>query len=673
MNGKTPRRAANACQRCRARKVRCSGMHPCDKCQQRRLECHFQEDKKIAVSEELFLSMKRKLDEFQRQSSPASAKRLRASEQSSESAAHSRPSETRFESNLLVAPRYLKNTGRQRAWLCLGPTSTWSFSRRVLSIIRDRLNPDNTSPIPLAVDGDAYQLHWDQARANDPPDLSGLPSLEYAIYMLKTVQFHLNPLWHLIDEDEFVRNLHEFYSNAPVKAIEARIWYVQFLVVLAFGEAILTPVRTGTNLSSWTRFFTRAMALLPDITALWHDPILAVELLALVALYFHSIDLRDSAYCYIGHAMRIALVEGFHRALPVEQLGERHVERCNKIWWTVYILDRKFSALIGAPNAVNDEDMTATPWDIRICSQEAAAVSLHVKISQVISRALNTVYAVDGKLGGIFLGRVRSVLHEMTGFTRQLEEVFAHRFHSSVETLSGVATRLKLACHQCIIVTVRPLVLSLLWERLACFNDDETLGQLSSPVRTLIHACVESATKSLRLLIALREHNILESFLPFDLENAFSASFILTLVAAILPAALPDQTYRDMGFSVLDEMIARGSRVAQLRKSEIELLEDLARPLRQAQEQPPAHGEGAQQQQHLHLATPLRSSSNPSPFVEMLDHPVPSSANSVPDEEMLFDWRYFGLSLNQMLSAANELNASTTGDELQDLWLWSDQ
>ena len=42
------------------------------------------------------------------------------------------------------------------------------------------------------------------------------------------------------------------------------------------------------------------MSLLPDITGLWKDPILAIEVLALIALYFHSVDMRDSAYCYVS-------------------------------------------------------------------------------------------------------------------------------------------------------------------------------------------------------------------------------------------------------------------------------------------------------------------------------------------------------------------------------------
>lgn len=172
-----------------------------------------------------------------------------------------------------------------------------------MSIIQSRVHPTSTRPIPLAVDGDAYQLYWGHASSDEPPDISGLPSIDYALYMLSTVKFHLSPLYRLFDEKEFLHNLYEFYDNAPRKVQGSRLWYVQFLVILAFGEAFLTPVRNATNTSGWTRYFTRALSLLPDITGLWRDPMLAIEVLTLIGLYFQSVDMRDTAYCYVSHAV----------------------------------------------------------------------------------------------------------------------------------------------------------------------------------------------------------------------------------------------------------------------------------------------------------------------------------------------------------------------------------
>jgi hypothetical protein len=62
---------------------------------------------------------------------------------------------------------------------------------------------------------------------------------------------------------------------------------------------------------------------------------------------------------------------------------------------------------------------------------------------------------------------------------------------------------------QCIIVTARPLILSLLWERLSCFQEGDVFRSLSSPVRTLIQACIDSALRSLKILTALRDQNLL--------------------------------------------------------------------------------------------------------------------------------------------------------------------
>ncbi|KAF9885860.1 hypothetical protein FE257_012332 [Aspergillus nanangensis] len=577
----------------------------------------------------------------------------------------------RFASNPLVSPSYLKNSGRRRTWLFLGPTSTWSFSRRVLNIIQTRLNPNHPKPIPLAVDGDAYQLHWRQASSEETPDVTGLPSLEHALYIMNTVQFHFGHLYRLFDEDEFVHNLYEFYEDAEAKVRTSRLWYVQFLVILAFGDAFLAPVRKASNTAGWTKYFSRAMSLLPDITGLWQEPILAIELLALIGLYFHSVDMRDTAYCYIGHAMRMALVEGFYRALPVEQLGQKLVDRCSNIWWTVYILDRKFAYLIGSPNSVSDDEMTTVLWDPRTSSKKEAALSLNVKIAQVIT----PVYNPDGKLGGLFLRKLRSVVHEMTDLSQELEVVFAHRFSDSVDALSGVTTRLTLSCHLCIIVTTRPLVLSLLWERLNCLEEGDTFRTLSSPVQTILQAAIDSAVKSLKILIALRDQNLLETFLPFDLENLFSSFFILSLISAAIPDIPLDPSYREMGFSLLEDMIVRGNCVAQLRKSEVELLEELVRPLVRPEVHQTAaddHAGGLQPIQLLNDEHVSEGGQNPLPQLGV-------EINSAADEDLQFDWRDFGLSLDHMLSVTDQLNTNSLildaeREELQtDLWLWCDE
>lgn len=151
------------------------------------------------------------------------------------------------------------------------------------------------------MDGDAYEIHWRKASSEEAPDISGLPSLEHALYILNTVQFHFGHLYRMFDESEFLRHLYGFYEDAAAKVQESGLWYIQFLVILAFGDAFLAPVRKANN-ASWTKFFSRAMSLLPDTTDMWREPTLATEVLALIALYLHSVDMRDNSYCYVSLA-----------------------------------------------------------------------------------------------------------------------------------------------------------------------------------------------------------------------------------------------------------------------------------------------------------------------------------------------------------------------------------
>jgi hypothetical protein len=212
--------------------------------------------------------------------------------------------------------------------------------------------------------------------------------LDYAIYLTNTVIFHLGGILRLFDEEEFLKNLHEFYAEAPEKVGSSRLWYTQYLLILAFGKGFLAGTRAPGALPG-SEFFTRAMAVLPDTSELHEDPVLAVEVLALVSLYFYCLDMRQSAYSYIGQALRVAMVDGLHTRTPPNLFGEKLAERCTNIWWTIYILDRSLSSAVGAPTSVHDDDIRTYLAPPQQSSQRSATLSLNVKLSRLISQILN--------------------------------------------------------------------------------------------------------------------------------------------------------------------------------------------------------------------------------------------------------------------------------------------
>lgn len=167
-------------------------------------------------------------------------------------------------------------------------------------MMAEKLRLEAPHMVPSSLDKEVYPLHWRPASIEDPPDISGLPSMDDALYLFNTVKHHLDQHYRFFDEDSFTQHLHEFYhTNSLQKATENRLWFVHFLLVLAFGHAFLLRTRS-TRDPPGSKFFVRAMSLLPDHTMLWTDGILAVEVLALAALYLYSIDHREAAHVYVS-------------------------------------------------------------------------------------------------------------------------------------------------------------------------------------------------------------------------------------------------------------------------------------------------------------------------------------------------------------------------------------
>ncbi len=55
----------------------------------------------------------------------------------------------------------------------------------------------------------------------------------------------------------------------------------------------------------------------------------------------------------------MALSHGLHKSLLGDNLTDKFSTRCRDLWWTVYILDRTFSSLMGVPASDRDEDKIA--------------------------------------------------------------------------------------------------------------------------------------------------------------------------------------------------------------------------------------------------------------------------------------------------------------------------
>ncbi|CAI6096117.1 unnamed protein product [Clonostachys chloroleuca] len=235
----------------------------------------------------------------------------------------------------------------------------------------------------------AYPLSWSSSGFEDPANFTDLPSEDYSMYLLNSLQFHIGQLYHLFDQTEFMKLFYTFYQSPSEVARHNRIWYVQLLTLLGLAKSlIIQPARNATCLPG-TDLFIRAMSLLPDTPYLYSDALTSVETLCAISLFLQCADSRNTAYVYIGSALRMAITFGLHRERPTRDWGPESTLRCQRAWWTVYILDRTFSSSMGVPIAIQDFDITAK-MPSRDGSRSSTALHIHVKLSNLISEVVNS-------------------------------------------------------------------------------------------------------------------------------------------------------------------------------------------------------------------------------------------------------------------------------------------
>lgn len=271
-------------------------------------------------------------------------------------------------------------------------------------MLGQRLPASSYVPDPQHLDAGALRLRWRPVAFDDPPDTSNLPPLDYAILLFNTAKFYLGSIAYLIDEKDFLRNLHELYEDPVTKATNSRYWFAVYLLILAYGKVFIVNQSTKDGPAGY-QYAVRAMALMPDLSGLGWDAIHAVQALTLGAVYLQSIDMRLGALQHvsrrgligrlfltntsqIGHALRLCIIEGWHRHMPIEVVGLEHSRRCNTIFWVVYRLDREFGPLMGAPSSIRDEDITARAPSELDDSLDALNMTLHTRLARLMARIL---------------------------------------------------------------------------------------------------------------------------------------------------------------------------------------------------------------------------------------------------------------------------------------------
>ena len=84
--------------------------------------------------------------------------------------------------------------------------------------------------------------------------------------------------------------------------------------------------------------------------------------------------------------MRLVMTTGMHINMPIEQFGAQYVERCRKIWLTVYVMDREMTSLMGIPPSISNEDVYYNLPSFSGSVQRQSALRMQIRVSHSIAR-----------------------------------------------------------------------------------------------------------------------------------------------------------------------------------------------------------------------------------------------------------------------------------------------
>lgn len=108
-----------------------------------------------------------------------------------------------------------------------------------------------------------------------------------------------------------------------------------------------SPIHDGTNPHLGETYFKRAKILIGNPLDTRRYTVGDISTMALMAFYLLENNRRDAACMYVGVAMHIAVMHGAFKGW-VNERGKR-------VFWTLYILDRWLSCLMGRPPTLLDD------------------------------------------------------------------------------------------------------------------------------------------------------------------------------------------------------------------------------------------------------------------------------------------------------------------------------
>lgn len=389
-----------------------------------------------------------------------------------------------------------------------------------------------------------------------------MPPIDIARQLFAAQYTYIGTIFSFTDPAAFELLVQEAYQGPPELADrDACLAYAKLLVILAFGKMYSVNQWIDYNGPPGFEYFTYALEVLPDIHE--EGTVLFVETLALVGYFMQNLNRRDTAFLYIGMALRMAITLGLHQESSSPGLDDVTREHRRRVWWSVYSLDRIHSVKSGNPITIYDEDIGAAfpsklPHELDYCA--AVVLRHYTKLSQICGEITVSIYRRTPKSGLTLMAAVKNIIISLSQWHRELPEEL--RFDPARLSISRESVSTLLHYSQCINMTVRPLLFHVVQKRLksglAAKEDDWKEGLTQTTIR-VIEMCISASRDTINMMTIAAQKNLVATYGYMDTEHAFSAAIVLVMVYVAFPSNQQNTKSMNAALELLRGMSQRGN------------------------------------------------------------------------------------------------------------------
>ncbi|KAJ5625313.1 hypothetical protein N7510_001622 [Penicillium lagena] len=332
--------------------------------------------------------------------------------------------------------------------------------------------------------------------------------------------------------------MRQVYSGDTLKDIYAHSIQLATLnaaMALATQQSPTLPSELQTGES----YFARAYILLGrplDTATRTHVPCLSM-----IGYYLLGANRRDAAYSYIRLAGHIAVTYGYYQSWMTSEAEKRE-------FWTVYVLERFVSCLLGRPPMILDGNISVDlPTDTPDLPNPEG-LRLHVKLAKIIGCAVEKIYGYGGRGSkNPGLAHIYHFLDELDNWRSEVPPSFDIDGCLMSEAARDI-TSLHMAYNQARILVTRQILFSAVRQNVAR-SFVPSLAKFQPADQHLVKICRTAAYENVQLLHRLFETvNSGDSTLGIiDYHNAFNAAIILELDHLRRPANSPYENTEQLG------------------------------------------------------------------------------------------------------------------------------